>query len=348
MAWVKRNLYFVICVAIAIGLAGFCGYLFFASLSDNAAALDAYNTKKASLDQLTTKNPAPSQANIEAANDDVKRVSAFLEEFHKPFSGFPKPPKMDDREFHDYLQKTISQFGLEATNASVALNPGYGFGFQQQAPLFVYRPEYIASWLQQIEEIRAILHICYKAKINFLEGIKRPSVGDEDMGPDIIQFQTNSTPWGTVSPYMVTFRAFSAEIANVLAGVATSSNCFIVKAVYVTPSKAPLPQLAEFEPPPAPAPVPIPRRPTPPAYTEGGERRGPGKGGGIRPPQQFQPQPTLPTPAETAAAAAPVTILRETPLFVTVYIDVVKLKVTEPVVRAAPAAGATPRTRPPR
>ncbi len=339
MAWVKRNLYFVICVAIALGLAGFCGYLFFGSLSDNAAALDAYTGKKSSLDALTTKVPAPSQANIQAANDDVKRVSAFLEEFHKPFSAFPKPPKMDDREFHDYLQKSIFQFGLEATNSSVALYPGYSFGFQQQVGVFNFAPENIAAWLQEIEEIRAILHICYKAKINFLEGIKRPSIAPDDAGSDIIQFPITPMPWGTISPYMVTFRAFSAEIANVLAGVATSSNCFIVKAVYVSPSRVPLPQISEIEPAAQPvAPIQIFRRPPP---TEGmdpySRRRGPGTGGF----RQYQPAPAQTTAAEPPVSTAPVTILRETPLFVTVYIDVVKLKVTEP----PPAPAATSKTR---
>jgi len=353
MAWVKRNLYFVITVAVGLGLTGFCGYLVYSAMNANAEASTAYATAKSGLEEMQKSTPYPSKENIEAAEKDAVRVKAFLAEFKKPFSGFPSPPKVDDRQFNDYLQHSIAQFGLEATNSGVSLPPDFAFGFSQQiGGKLNFASECIPPWMQELEEIKAILHIFCKAKINYLEQIKRPSASPDDLGPDIIQFQTNVAPWGVTSPYMVTFRAFSAEIANVLSGIAASSNCLIIKAVYVSPSRVPLPPINDqSDQAPAPPPVrfiPRPQQrnvdPNDPIMQQENsmrreremrmERRPP-----IQPPPDAAPVPAGPTPPET--------ILRETPLFVTIYIDVVKLKSDAPpaAAPAKPTRTPTPGTR---
>jgi hypothetical protein len=197
--------------------------------------------------------------------------------------------------------------------------------------------------MQQLTEIRAILRILYGAKINYLQQIKRSVVPGEDiLGDDYLQATTVTNSVGVVSPYMVNFRAFSAEIANVLAGIAASSNCLIVKTVHVEPSREPLPQLADLIPA-APPPVqmqiyrPLPDMPfnqfnQNPGFGRG-ERRRPG------PMPQYYPTPTAPMPTGPTGPTGPVTILTETPLFVTIYIDVVKLKEPEAPPAAAPAQG---------
>jgi len=347
MAWIKRNLYFVITVAVALGVTGYCGYLLFAVLNDNAALSDKYGSSKSQMDELLHTTPFPSPENIHAAEEDANRVRAFLAEFQKPFAPFPTPPKLDVQGFNTYLVKTIALFGAEATNAGVGLEPGYFFSFQSQINKLNHPPEDIALWMQELEEMKAILHIFYKAKINFLERIKRVSVSQDDMGSDdYVQFTNTTTAWGTVSPYMVNFRGFSAEIANVLAGIASSSNCFIVKAIYVQPSSVPLP-----EPPPQAttptAPTPQYFRPPPTdQFQNRPQRRGErGERSGEFPRQR----PYAIAPGAPAAApgvpAGPEIILFEKPLFVTIYIDVVKLK---PAEKPVPETPARPARRGPR
>jgi hypothetical protein len=339
MAWIKRNLYFVITVAVALGVTGYCGYLLYSALNENAAASDKYAAAKSGLDELLHKSPFPSPENIQAAEADAVRVRTFLAEFHKPFAPFPTPPKLDVREFNTYLLKSIAQFGAAATNAGVGMPPEYAFSFSQQVGKLNHPAEAIALWMQELEEIRAILQILYNAKINYLEKIKRVSVSPDDAGADdYIQFNNTTNTWGMVSPYMVNFRAFSAEIANVLAGVAASSNCFIVKAIYVSPSRVPLPQLNQ------PQPTPPPRqifRPQPQSDQNmqniPGRRGRPGDYGEYRPRPYIPQQPQVATPS---APGGPETILMETPLFVTIYIDVVKLK---PAEQPAAATAAKPR-----
>jgi hypothetical protein len=349
MAWIKRNLYFVITVVVGLGVAGYCGYLLYSALDQNKEDSTKFFSDNASLDTLKKKKPFPDSENIKAAEADAERVRTFLAEFRKPFAGFPVPPKMDDQHFHEYLQNTIVQFRLEATNAGVGLPAGYAFSFAPQMTPLNYASESIAPWMQQLTEIKAILHILYGAKINYLERIKRPTVTGEDMTTDdYLQMNTVSNTWGMTTPYMINFRSFSAEIANVLAGFAASSNYFVVKTIHVEPSREPLPQLPDVVQPETPAPVPQYRYQPPPdnpfnPFMQGGPGRGnrERRPGGLMPPVQYQYAPAVPPPA---APTGPATILRETPLFVTIYIDVVKLKAPE-APAPAPAATARPSRR---
>ena len=200
MAWIKRNLYFVITVAVGLGLTGYCAYLLYATLQDNAAASEKYASDKSSLEELQNKKPYPSPENIHAAEADEKRVQIFLSEFQKPFAPFPTPPKVDVREFNRYLQKSIAEFGAAATNAGVGMHSDYAFSFSQQVTKLNHPVEAIDPWMQELEEIRAILHILYTAKINYLERIKRVSVCADDSGADdYIQFNNTTNQWGVVS-----------------------------------------------------------------------------------------------------------------------------------------------------
>jgi hypothetical protein len=353
MAWIKRNLYFVISAVVGLGLTGFCGYLFYSSMSENAAAKEAYESARSGLDTLQKKAPFPSKENIEAAEADKVRVQAFLNEFRKPFSGYPTPPKLDDRQFKDYLQKIVYQFGTDATNAGVGLSPGYAFTFSQQIDKLNFPSESIGPWLQDLEEIKALLRIFYKAKINYLESLKRPTGGGDDLGPDVSNILPTTNSFGIVSPYVITFRAFSAEIADVLTGLAASSNCYIVQALFVEPSHVALPPPSDLLVVPQTQPqtqqvFPSPytrRRPENPSMDPSDRSDSTREPYGRRRFGPLQPVPVEPTPV---LPSAPVIVLTERPLFVTMYVNVVKLKVPEPPAPAAASAPARGPGRPPR
>jgi len=345
MAWIKRNLYFVITVVVGMGLAGYCGYLLFSALDQNKADSDKYFSDSGSLHTLQTKSPFPDQQNIKAAELDAERVRTFLAEFRQPFAGFPMPTKLDDRHFKEYLQNTINQFGREATNAGVGLPANCTFAFSQQVNVLNYSSDSILPWMQELTEMKAILHILYAAKINYLEKIRRPPVvGEEMLGDDYMAVGPTTNTSGVVTPYSLNFRAFSAEIANVLAGIAASSNCLIVKTMDVSPSREPLPQLIDLQPAPPPQMFQFQPQPQPQFPNPFGPAPGAGRGYREQRRMQLQPQPQqfapgTPTPT---IATGPVTFLTETPLFVTIYIDVVKLKAPDV---PAPAPAANPARR---
>jgi hypothetical protein len=326
MAWLKRNLFFVITVAAGLIVTGYCGFLLYTAVAADKSISDDYASTLSNLERLQQAKPYPNKENLQAAKADQERVSQFLGDFRKSFSPFPTPPKEDARGFNEFLVHSIRQFGLEATNAGVLLPDSYDFGFQNQKEQLSYPPECIAPWMTELEEIKAILHILYASKINYLEGIQRPPVSpDDNYGPDILQAGSVSNQVGVTTPYRVMFRSFSTEIASVLAGFAGASNCFIVKTIDVTISRAPLPQV--IVPPPAPAapaaPVYVPPVFQPNPYQDEGPRRGRRGPGDIEYPRRQYQQPTQ---EAAPVPTGPVTILSENPLFVTLVVDVVKLK----------------------
>jgi uncharacterized membrane protein YgcG len=330
MAWIKRNLYFVIIGVVGLGVTGYCGFLLLTAVKANRAVSDEYNGTISSLTELQQKTPYPSKENIASAKADQERVKLFFGDFRKAFAPFPVPQKEDERGFKDYLQGTIYEWGMQATNAGVLVPDNYSFGFSQIKDKLNYPPEAIKPWMDEMEEIRVILGILYKAKILYLEGVQRCPVTPDDFGGnDCIYSAPTTNTWGVTTPYMVMFRGFSTEVASVLAGFAGASNCFIVLDVDVSPSRAPLPVIVA--PTPAAAnPEVMYRRPPPeeqPDYGGGGGGRGRGgEGGGgdyggRR--RRMQPQPTEPV---IVMPTGPQTILSESPLFVTLSIEVVKLK----------------------
>jgi hypothetical protein len=324
MAWIKRNLYFVIIAVVGLGVTGYCAYLLLSAVHNNRGVSDEYAGTISQLTTLQQKPPFPSKENIAGAKAESERVKIFLGDFRKAFAPFPVPPNEDERGFKDHLQGTIYQWGLEATNAGVLLPDNYSFSFSQIKDKLNYPPEAINPWLQQVEEIRVILHILFKAKILYLEGVQRcPVTPDDYGGNDCIYASTITNQWGLVTPYKVMFRGFSTEIAAVMAGFAGASNCFIVKDVDVSQSRAALPTVVT-PPPMSPAPGSLER---PRSFRDRDMPRSRGRGEGDdnynnnyrrRPPPSGQPVIVAPT--------GPQTILTESLLFVTISVDIVKLK----------------------
>ena len=110
MAWVKRNLIFVITIGVGLIATGYCGYLLYAALSANAGLSGDYSSALQQLQQLQQANPPATKENIQAAKADQERVRQFLGDFRKSFAPFPIAPKVDDRGFVEHLQLTLRQF----------------------------------------------------------------------------------------------------------------------------------------------------------------------------------------------------------------------------------------------
>jgi hypothetical protein len=324
MAWIKRNLLFVIIVGVGLVLTGYCGYLLYRSLNDNSAVSEDYKSTLSNLETTQKKNPYPSPENIQAAKTDQERVRRFLADFRKSFASFAAPPVEDEKGFKTYLEESMVRFRAEATNAGVQLPADYAFSFSSLIGKLTYPPGNIPSWMQQLQEISVILDILYRAKVNYLASLQRvPVAADDNAAVDCLSATAVTNQWGIVTPYKITFRGFSAEIAAVMEGFARSSNCFIIKAIDVASDKSAMPTptqtsvqqtMVNY----------APQIPNPnPGMNRTGRERMPGM---MRP----APAPLAPAPVVVASGyAAPVTILSEAPLLVTLSVDVVKLKASE-------------------
>ncbi|MGA3181773.1 MAG: hypothetical protein ABSF38_15635 [Verrucomicrobiota bacterium] len=308
MAWIKRNKFFVLSMAAGLVLTAYCAFLFYKNLADVSAKKADYQSNLAQYNALQKAAIYPSQTNIDLANEDQRQAKALLADYQKAFAPFPPPPKEDEQGFKAYLGQTIFDLGTAATNAGVQLPEGFAFTFWQQQRQLNYPVENIRPWMEQLTEIKTLCAILYGARINTLVSLQRVRVSPSDEGPSEGFFDalpvTNAPQVAT--PYKFCFRGFSRELVAVLDDLARSSNCIIVKAVQVqheTEDNLP-PTLAVTT-----QPVVANSNPNPPF-----ERR---RGMGEPPPAQRMPG--------NPPGGAPVTVLSERMLRVSMAVDVVKL-----------------------
>jgi len=145
------------------------------------------------------------------------------------------------------LRRTIDQLQHAAESGSVQLPPKYGFSFEAQRSIVRFAPGSLAPLAVQLGEVKQISDILFAARVNALDGIQRVRVSDDDIaGPqtDYLNDACVTNSLAVLTPYAVTFRSFSPELASVLTGFAASSYGLIVKAVNIAPAGAARRQLA--------------------------------------------------------------------------------------------------------
>jgi len=180
--------------------------------------------------------------------------------YFQPMAAIPDSPEVTSEAFAAALRKTIDQLQREADAANVTLPPKYGFSFEAQRSLVKFAPGSLVPLAVQLGEVKTISEIFFAARVNSLDSVQRVRVSDDDAaGPqaDYLDDHPEANEMAVVTPYAITFRAFSAEIAQVLAGFASSPHGFIVKGINVAPAgTAAASGSQESAPPPMPVPMP--------------------------------------------------------------------------------------------
>lgn len=313
MGWIKRNLLFVVSGLVALVLLGGAGFFIFQAWSRNSDATTQLNDIYNNLQQLGSMQPQPGNGtidNIATAKDEERQVREWMASAGARFQPVPSIPQgaVNSKTYATALGSTIYQLQQEAKAASVTLPQQYNFSFQVQSSKLT-----ISSGLeplaQQLGEVKAITEILLAARVNSLDGIQRVRVAEDDVAngqqSDYVEQQPITNDLAIITPYVVTFQGFTPELAKVIAGFATATNPFIVKALAVQPSNA-----------------------TPSAEGPAGNNPNPympGYGPGERP--RWAPgmpgQPPTATPATGKGGLQ--TVLKEQLLRVTLEVDVVKL-----------------------
>jgi len=286
MTWIKRNLGFVIVGVLALGFLGAAGVYDYVSWKRNSVAFDRLTEIYNQLGELNNHKPSPGNDkvnNIEAAKQQEAQLRDWIRQARnsfQPIAPIPNPTNgiITDPLFADALHRTIDQLQREATNANVGLLPQLNyFSFSAQMGKVRFAPGSLGPLAVQLGEVKATAEVLFAAGVNQLDGIQRSRVSDDDLtGPqtDYLADIAVTNELAVMTPYTVTFRAFSPEIGQVLAGFASSPHGFIVKSINVQPAGAamfesPLPGPSmgtEFDrprylpPPPPTAPAPMPGR----------------------------------------------------------------------------------------
>lgn len=336
MDWIKRNLFFVIGAAVALILMVGAGFYTWSGWSNNSKALEEINGKYEELKTLINRNPNPGSGqvdNIKTAGDQQKQaveVIAKVATRYAPIPAIPPETNVTAEAFAYGLATTIYRLQNEATNAGVILPARYNFSFEQQSRALFFAHGSVGPLAVQLGEINAITEVLIAAKINSLESIQRERVSPDDMaGPatDYIDLHSETNELAILSPYQITFRSFTPELALALCGFAGSSHGIIVKSVNVEPSATTYGVDTLM----AAAPIYMPVQPNPafPSFPPGGRRGEEGAAfreryGIGRTPTPVAPQPVYAQPG-VPTATAPRTVLNEKQLKVTMLVHVVKL-----------------------
>jgi hypothetical protein len=249
MAWIKRNLFFVIGGMLALGLLGAAGFYNYKGWSHNSAKTDQLKEIYGTLRNLTGQKPSPGNDkvdNIAAAREQERQIRDWIRQaadYFQPMAPIPNTGNnaVSSEAFAAALRRTIDQLQHEADAASVTLPPKYNFSFEAQRSLVKFSPGSLASLAAQFGEVKTISEILFAARVNSLDGIQRVRVSDDDAnGPQADYFDGHSVTnnLAVLTPYQITFRSFSPEVGEVLAGFASSPHGFIVKSINVQPAGA--------------------------------------------------------------------------------------------------------------
>jgi hypothetical protein len=330
MAWIKRNLYFVIGAAVAVLLLGLAAYYCYSKWELNNENLGKLEAAYADWERIINLNPSPGNQkndNIKLARAQQKEVHAEIQKVHKYFVDIPSVPNPSNgpvtkEGFASALRVTIDELQKLAENNGVTLPPRYDFSFQAERNLPTFAPNSLRPLSTQLGDLKVICSIVFKAKVNSLESLRRERISTDDMnGPQADYLElgnmavTNSL--GVLMPYEISFRCFSAELGDVLSGFANNPHGIIVKSVNVEPGtgSALTPgQMGEggygYQPGVSP----------PPEY----EQRGYGRRGYVPPGYRGYGRPEV-APAAPVTRNGLQTVLDEEPLKVTLLVNTVKL-----------------------
>ncbi|HWH71146.1 MAG TPA: Amuc_1100 family pilus-like protein, partial [Candidatus Sulfotelmatobacter sp.] len=273
MSWIKRNLYFLIGSVVALALMGLAGWFLFSKYQLYNEVKEKLNADYAELDRLNKQTPHPGSGavdNIKTAKEQQQQLRATMENARKHFqriAPIPEVAKLTDQDFFAALSRTIYQLQREATNASVVLLPNYNFSFEAQTRKLSFAAGSLDRLAVQLGEVKTICDVLFQAKINYLDNLRRERLSADDAaGPqtDYLTEKSTTNDLAVVTPYEVTFRCFSAELASVLSGFAVSPHGLIVKTINVdiAPVTAPDPSSFAYTPGTyTPQPVAAPTRP---------------------------------------------------------------------------------------
>lgn len=249
MVWIKRNKFFVICCILALGMLGAAGFYDYKSWDRNATAFGTLNEIYEKLRQLTNAKQSPGSGkinNIEIAREQERQVNAWIRDTEKYFQPIARIPDassgaLRSEEFGKALSRTIAELQHDAAVANVTLPPDFGFSFTAERNRLTFAPGSLDPLAVQLGEVKAIAEIFFAARVNSLDGVQRAGVSDDDTtGPqsDYISEISQTNNLAVLTPYQITFRSFSPEIAGVLAGFENSPHGFIVKGINVQPADA--------------------------------------------------------------------------------------------------------------
>jgi hypothetical protein len=246
MAWIKRNLFFVIGGLVALGLLGAAGFYNYASWSRNATNQDKLKGLYDSIKNITgdpkTSPGGKDNDKTAQAREQEAQLQAWLQEARGCFQPIeaipPSSPNnpVTGETFSGALGKTIATLQHEAHDANVGLAPDYPFSFKAESSMVRFDTDGLEALAVQLGEVKTLSEVLFAAGINELDGLQRLRVSADDAGgpqSDYLVATPVDNGVAQITPYVVVFKSFGPEIARLFASLAASPHGFLVKSINV-------------------------------------------------------------------------------------------------------------------
>lgn len=245
MEWIKRNLLFVVGSLVSLVLMILAAMYLMSGMAKNAGALEKLNSEYEQLKRLNSQSPHPGDEkidNIAAAKEQKKKVDAVISRAKAaftPIAPIPEGTNVNNALFAGALRRTIDRLQHDAARGGVQVPTNFYFSFTAVQNLIMFDQAGLHPLAAQLGDVNAICGVLLDARINALDAVRRLKVSSHDLGAqqtaDYITDAAVTNEIAVLVPYEITFRCFSAELAAVLSGFATSPHGLIVRAMNVEP-----------------------------------------------------------------------------------------------------------------
>lgn len=235
MEWIKRNLLFVVGLAVAVVLLGVGVFYFLGQMEAATTASGNLDTSSEQLNTLYKRDPFPSEENIKAAKAEQERIGTFKKGVSSLFAPGNLPEKLDTASFKALLENNIALLNLQAQRYGVKLPEKYSFTFENQRQQMQLDQKALVPLSVQLSDISQISSILFNGKIHELVWFRRAGIASNEVGSDILSKKTSSNAiTGVVTyPYEVQFNCFSAELAAIIGALASSKEMFVLKTLNI-------------------------------------------------------------------------------------------------------------------
>jgi hypothetical protein len=235
MPWLKRNLFLVIGGVVALALLGIATFFLISKIQANNEVTAKLQRQTELYRRLVMRNPHPNPENIEAAKQEQQKVEQFAHEVRVLFLPAAMQPTTH-REFRGQLDRTVRGLTDLARRSGVDVPADFYFTFDAHKNAVSFPS--LQSLSSQLSDIREICEILFDAKVHSLVAMQRTAAAEEDgIGSHyLVDIKAETNEWAVVTPYQVTFDAFSSELARIMDGLNKSRQFLVLKTVEVEPA----------------------------------------------------------------------------------------------------------------
>jgi hypothetical protein len=240
MAWLKRNIIWLVGGLVSLGMIGGATVFTLEAKKKQEEAVNNLSTYTNTVNRLKSAKPYPSTEMVQKLEGETVAVRSFIDEAEKMFV-YEEPQRMPGQEFKVHLINSLVKLRTEATNFNVELPPNFNFTFTHLLPMPNLLPYSVKPLQVQLRDIEEIAQVLFESRIHGLEAFSRvPAYAREPGSKNVLVYdmgvRTNLTTDKAVftsTPYKFTFRGFTTELTEVLNRFARAKRFYVVKRLEV-------------------------------------------------------------------------------------------------------------------